>query len=131
MRLLLALALVAGGCSFGVRGVDGSAGADEADLAGDVIGDDLATGEPADMATAAGDDLSTVPLPVPADMASPPLALSHVPQHYLTDGTCDLVVNTSIDTTNHTVDGAAVPAGCVFTNDTETGGLAVAVLAAH
>src|SRR5881398_803713 len=133
MRPLLALALIATGCSFGVRGVDSGVATEGDDLAGVEPGscDDLATsGDVADMAMPASPDLAT-PLPPPPDMASPTLMVSHVPQHYLTDGTCDLVVNTSIDTGTRKVDGADVPAGCVFANDSEPGSLAVAVLAAR
>src|SRR4051812_8015858 len=123
MRPLLALALLAGGCSFGVRGVDSGVAADDADLAG-IGGDDLAGGDVADIAM--GSPLDDLSMATPPDIASPPLMLSHVPQHYLTNGTCDLVVNTSIDTGTRKVDGADVPAGCVFASDAESGPLAVA-----
>ena len=48
------------------------------------------------------------------------LVLSHVPQHLLGDGDCDLTVATSISiTTPLQVDGNAVPSGCVFTTYSE------------
>lgn len=123
MRWFLAIALLSSGCVFKVRSVDGA-------VAGDDLGaDDLAVG---------GDDLGDmggVPddLAPPPDLVPPVLMLSHVPQHYLTDGTCDLVVTTSIDTSARKVDGNDVPAGCVFANESEAGPPAVdvTVLAAH
>ena len=125
MRWFLAFALCCSGCVFKLRSVDAGAGGDDfggvADLG--VGGDDLGDG---DMAVAEPGDLAEGP-----DLATPLLTLSHVPQHYLTDGTCDLVVTTSIDTASRKVDGSDVPAGCIFADETETGGLLVAVLAAH
>ena len=126
MRWFLAIALLSGGCVFKVRSVDGGTGG------GDDFGvaDDLAVG---------GDDLGDGGTGEPPDLTPPPdlmpqvLMLSHVPQHYLTDGTCDLVVSTSIDTTAHKVDGNDPPAGCIFVDQNEPGppSVDVAVLAAR
>src|SRR4051812_16551644 len=127
MRWFLALALVSGGCAFKVGSVAG-------DDLGDVVDEDMANGGGDDLAMGGAGDLAMgapVDMALPPDMTPPPLMLSHVGQHYLTDGTCDLVVTTSINTSTRKVDGNDVPAGCVFANDTESGGLAVAVIAAH
>src|SRR6478609_2660193 len=127
MRWFLAIALVAGGCAFKVGSVNGGDdlgdnGGEDLAMGGDDLSpngsDDMAMGGPADMVT-------------PIDLMPPPLMVSHVGQHYLTDGACDLVVTASINTSTRKVDVNDVPAGCVFMNDSESGGLNVAVLAAN
>ena len=62
---------------------------------------------------------------------TPPLQLSHLPQHYLTDGQCDLTVNTSIDTTARKVDGTTtLPAGTTVTIPIVNNGALTTVLTA-
>lgn len=124
------LLVLASGCVFHVAGID--SGGSSTDDGGGMAGEDLA----GNVIPGGGEDLATPPGPVdmattPPDLQPLPLGLSHVPQHYLTDGTCELTVNTSIDTTARTVDGASVPAGCMFVTDSEAGGLNVAVLVVH
>jgi hypothetical protein len=117
------LLLLASGCVFGVQGLQvevggGDGGGDPQDLAG--TPDDLGT-----------DDGPAPDDGPPPDLMPPVIQLSHVPQHYLGDGTCDLTVASSIDTTNLKIDGANPPSGCVFQHDMEAGSLTVAVLAVH
>ncbi|HEY2748090.1 MAG TPA: hypothetical protein VGL86_25880 [Polyangia bacterium] len=131
MRFVVALAILSSSCVFKVNRVDTTGGGGD-DLGTIVMGgDDLSLG---------GDDLAgstVIDMAMPAidmavgpDLMHPSLMLSHVPQHYLTDGTCDLTVATSIDTTNKKVDGVDPPAGCSFGSESESG-LAVVVLAAR
>lgn len=60
------------------------------------------------------------------DLALPPFMISHLPQSYLTAGTCDLVIRStptavhSFNTTTGTLDGSPVPAGCQFQNENVT-----------
>lgn len=135
MRCFLAFALLLGACQFSVRNINLAGGDDMgtndgADLAGAGGGggggaEDMATGQVPDLTGTPPGDLA-----LPPDMASPVLLLSHVAQHYLSDGTCDLVVNSSINTSTRKVDGNDIAAGCTFSNDSEAGGLAVVVIAA-
>jgi hypothetical protein len=123
MRFAWLLSL-ASGCVFGVQGLQvevggGDGGGDQQDLAGPP--DDLGTQQ----------DLLAPDDPPPPDLMPPVIQLSHVPQHWLGDGTCDLTVASSIDTTNLKIDNATPPSGCVFQHDTEAGSLTVAVLAVH
>src|SRR5258708_6169793 len=129
MRTAWFLVLTAAACTFQVDGVpvDAGVGLDPAaiDLAAvdsaafDLAGVDLSS---SDLVTVdlSSPDLTTVDLlPPPADMTTV-LAISHVAQHFLTDGTCDLTVASAIDTSNLTIDGAAPPARCVFMTAQET-----------
>ncbi|MGZ3441286.1 MAG: hypothetical protein ACXVDD_17320 [Polyangia bacterium] len=122
MQRCLAFALFLGGCQFNVHNVDLAGGS----------GDDLATTDGTDLA-GGGDDMATAPpdLVPPSDMTPPVMTISHVPEHWITDPTCDLVVSTSINTSTRKVDGADVPTGCAFMGETESGGLSVAVLSAR
>ncbi len=116
MRFCWLLLIAASGCTFQVPGATGSAGG------GQDAAPDLTNGAPPiDLGDGADADLATPP---PATLQP-----SHVAPHYLTDGTCDLTVASTIDTANRRVDGNAVPAGCMFVMDQESGGLDVAVLA--
>ena len=118
------LCLAAAGCSFKVAGI-APPRASPADLS---VGREDAA---ADLAVADGNPMvvDLQPLPPPPDLALG-LVLSHLPQHYLSDGSCALTVATSISTsTPLLIDGAPAPTGCVFTTDMEGGTLEVAVLA--
>ena len=120
------VALFATGCAFQLRGVDVELAEDGGPPMEDLATDDMASPPPDDLT---GADLSGVDLAMPPGDLPPAFTVTHVPQHYLTDGTCDLTVATSIDTSALKVDGAAVPAGCTFTTEIVDGTLEVAVLA--
>ncbi len=113
------------GCSFQIDPLlpigDGASGP-QPDLRGaDLAGLDLSSTVKADMAG----------MPPQPDMAVvvPSFTPSHVPAHFVTDGTCMLTPAMSIDTSALQIDGAAPPAGCVFATAMEAGNLEVAVLA--
>lgn len=60
------------------------------------------------------------------DLTRTPFMISHLPQNYLTAGTCDLVITSTptavhnFNTTTGTLDGSPVPAGCQFQNENVT-----------
>src|SRR6516165_1699626 len=101
MLLLLATA----GCSFKVAGIGAPRGS-HPDLSQPQV-------VPFDMAVSDARIINDVfdMRMQPPDM-SPGLQLSHVPQHFLADGTCDLTVATSISTSAPLqIDGGGAPSG--------------------
>jgi hypothetical protein len=67
-------------------------------------------------------DLAAPDLGTP-DLATS-LALSHLPQHYLSDGTCDFSIDSAthvFDTDQGTLDSLPLPSACVFGTESQTG----------
>jgi hypothetical protein len=113
VRLLLMCLLATNGCSFRVAGIDAPRGL-HLDLA---VRDGSIINQTIDLLTPTSDMPSV-------------LLVSHVPQHFLDDGICDLAPSVSIVTsTPQLVDGHFVPSGCMYTTYMEGGTLDVAVLA--
>jgi hypothetical protein len=120
---MLLLLLAAAGCSFKVPGIGVPPEKTHPDLSPPGL-------VAIDMAVRDASIINILDMLAPPPDMSLGLQLSHVPQHFLDDGTCDLTVAMSISTsTPLQVDGVAVPSGCVFTTVMEGGTLEVAVLA--